>query len=152
RSVPFRISSSAERSSFSCRLEMRISAPASTRPRAIALPSPLLPPVTRATLPVRSNSLEIMVLSVKRAEGTCLSCGVDNIGNPGSLGQTVFVLDADAAPRYCPPPYSNKNIVGGMRHGPPGSLARCGRVGDAWRRRGLRRHAATRTHLLIQPR
>src|SRR5262245_738423 len=34
---------------------MTMSAPASASPRAMALPSPLLPPVTSATLPVRSN-------------------------------------------------------------------------------------------------
>ena len=39
---------------------MTTSAPASAKPRAIALPSPLLPPVTRATLPVRSNSRRLM--------------------------------------------------------------------------------------------
>src|SRR5205085_2144960 len=50
------MSASAARSWSSCRAAITTSAPASASPRAIALPSPLFPPVTRAALPVRSNS------------------------------------------------------------------------------------------------
>src|SRR5262249_23102078 len=46
-------------SSASRRLARMTSAPASARPRAMALPSPWLPPVTRATLPERSNTAEV---------------------------------------------------------------------------------------------
>jgi len=38
-----------------------MSAPASARARAIARPIPRVPPVTRAVLPVRSNSEDIVV-------------------------------------------------------------------------------------------
>ena len=41
-----------------------MSGPASARPRAIALPRPLLPPVTRATRPERSKRLQIMAYSL----------------------------------------------------------------------------------------
>src|SRR5262245_53732890 len=51
------MSSRAARNSPSLRLLMTTSAPASASPRAIALPSPLLPPVTSATFPVRSKRL-----------------------------------------------------------------------------------------------
>src|SRR4051812_24311206 len=39
---------------------MTTDAPASAKPRAIALPMPLLPPVIKATRPVRSKSGELM--------------------------------------------------------------------------------------------
>jgi hypothetical protein len=42
---------------------MTMSAPASANPRAIALPKPLLPPVTKATLPASSNSDVVMIES-----------------------------------------------------------------------------------------
>src|SRR5262245_16982679 len=41
---------------------MTMSAPASARPRAIALPRPLLPPVTSAVLPVSLNKFSYMLL------------------------------------------------------------------------------------------
>src|SRR5262245_55780712 len=52
---PSPISATAATSSASCRLAIRMSAPASARPWAIAFPSPRLPPVTRALRPERSN-------------------------------------------------------------------------------------------------
>src|SRR5262244_3084834 len=42
---------------------MMTSAPASARPRAMALPRPRLPPVTRATRPERSNNRPTDTLS-----------------------------------------------------------------------------------------
>src|SRR5579875_3640998 len=62
RPVPCKMSSRAARNSFSWRLEITMSAPASAKPRAMALPSPLLPPVTRATLPVKRNISKAMCL------------------------------------------------------------------------------------------
>src|SRR6516225_569656 len=49
---------------------MKTSAPASTNPRAIALPSPLLPPVTRATRPFRLNSELCIDVPLRLANGT----------------------------------------------------------------------------------
>jgi len=43
-----------------------MSAPASARARAIARPIPRVPPVTRAVLPVRSNSEDIVVCELLR--------------------------------------------------------------------------------------
>src|SRR5262249_48462111 len=57
------MSSKADLSSSSCRLEITMSAPASARPRAIALPNPLLPPVTNATLPVNLKISNDMLLT-----------------------------------------------------------------------------------------
>lgn len=60
--VPAWISASAATSSSSWRLEMTTLAPAWAKPRAMALPSPLLPPVTRATRPVRSKSWRFIII------------------------------------------------------------------------------------------
>src|SRR5262245_66036196 len=46
---------------------MKTSAPASTKPRAIALPRPLLPPVTSATRPFRLNNVLCIDLPLRLA-------------------------------------------------------------------------------------
>src|SRR5436190_6353628 len=55
---PLRMSSAAGRSSSSWRLVIITLAPASAKPRAMALPRPRLPPVINADLPERSKSGE----------------------------------------------------------------------------------------------
>jgi hypothetical protein len=55
---------------------MTTSAPASANPRAIALPKPLFPPVTRVHLPVKSNSgdgtVGILMRVQRKEEGVIL--------------------------------------------------------------------------------
>ena len=63
-----RISAAAACSSLSWRLEITTAAPASAKIVAMALPSPRLPPVTRATRPVKSNSLLVIAAFSLSAE------------------------------------------------------------------------------------
>src|SRR5262245_49593648 len=95
-----------------------MSAPISVRPRAIALPSPRLPPVTRATLPVR---LKGVLLTVRQL----LSEGSRG-RHPHSIGITARASAArgPAAPSDLPctravHKSAEKNTIPGARRMPP---------------------------------
>src|SRR5438874_12134599 len=115
---------------------MTMSAPASASPRAIALPSPLLPPVINATLPAKLKTCRAMAASpflhTQRTEtvplpGAASGRGLlqlgDRIGKwrgsqspagpfcPLSLAEPLIGLnwthlDRRASYHYCPVPFS----------------------------------------------
>src|SRR5665213_2088937 len=75
----------------SLRATIAIAAPASANPRAMPRPIPPLPPVTIATLPVRSNSFAVMSISLFLLGGQGSSPGP-----PSS--SSISGLDSGAAP------------------------------------------------------
>src|SRR5262249_52081791 len=107
RPVGLTTSSRAERSSSSCRLEITISAPAWARPPAIALPNPLLPPVTRATLPARSKMRLIMLL-LRLSLEIGIHLVLREFSQPGKAGPartTKSPLDLDRFGHYIGLPF-----------------------------------------------
>src|SRR5262245_53409441 len=97
-SQPLAISAAAVSSSAWCRLVMKTSAPASTNPRAMALPRPLLPPVTSATRPFRLNSVLCIDLPLQLAyeheDRLNVRAGLPPVNQP--------IPGAHQAPRVCP--------------------------------------------------
>ena len=142
RPVAARMSASDDCSSGSLRLARKMSAPASARPRAIAAPRPLFPPVMSATRPERSKGV-CFIRVVSRGRGpvstaTTISEGLANfsgglqsfggvgLSSTSSTGRFGAAIPAPSGLRRCRCPSACPSLcVGVLQHASVGPLPIC---------------------------